>query len=57
MIPITLSISGFLSYRDPVEIDSNSGVPRAVGMEYYIAEQRMELLTQVRGNYVATESK
>ena len=42
---------------DPVEIDSNSGVTRAVGMEYYIAEQRMELLKQVRGNYVATESK
>lgn len=42
---------------DPVEIDSSSGETRAIGMEYYIAEQRMELLSQVRGNYVATESK
>lgn len=40
---------------DPVEIHSRSGETRAVGMEFYTAERRMELLSQVRGNYVAAQ--
>jgi len=42
---------------DSVEIETSSGHTRAVGMEFYTAERRMELLSQVRGNYVTTESQ
>ena len=43
--------------EDPVEITSSSGETRAIGMEFYTAENRMELLSTVRGNYVATENR
>lgn len=43
--------------HDPVEITSSSGETRAIGMEFYTAENRMELLSRVRGNYVATEKR
>ena len=42
---------------DPVEISSPSGETRAIGMELYTSENRMELLSRVRGTYVATEKR
>ncbi len=42
---------------EEVEITSSSGETRAIGMEFYTAENRMELLSTVRGNYVATENR
>lgn len=42
---------------DPVEISTPSGETRAIGMELYTSENRMELLSRVRGTYVATEKR
>lgn len=42
---------------DPVEIHSSSGETHAIGMEFYTSERRMELLSKVRGNYVAAENQ
>jgi len=49
--------TGLAVTQDPVEITSNTGVTRAIGMEFYTTESRMELLSTVRGNYVATENR
>jgi len=42
---------------DPVQINTSSGETTAVGMEFYTAERRMELLSTVRGTYVGTQSE
>lgn len=42
---------------DAVEISTPSGETRAIGMELHTSENRMELLSRVRGTYVATEKR
>lgn len=48
---------GLAITQDHVEIDADGAETQAVGMEFYTTERRIELLSQVRGNYVPAQSK